>query len=87
MTKRCELTVYLVTRVRIDGTFHLSADTSSAVRPSDAIRTCKEGFLILTNATVHEPAGPREHGSIMVRADAVSHIDLPAKGWLEREAT
>jgi hypothetical protein len=84
-TKCCELTIHLVTGVRVVGTFHVSASTSSPIRPSDAIRDCKDGFLILTNATIHEPTGPREQGTIMVRADAVSHIDLPAKGWAARE--
>jgi hypothetical protein len=84
-TKCCELTVHLVTGVRVVGTFHVSVTTSSAIRPSDAIRDCKDGFLILTNATIHEPTGPREQGSIMVRTDAVSHIYLPAKGWAARE--
>lgn len=86
-TKCCELTVHLVTGVRIVGTFHVAVTTGSAIRPSDAIRDCKDGFLILTNATIHEAAGPREQGTIMVRTDAVSHIDLPAKGWSAREAT
>jgi hypothetical protein len=84
-TKYCELTVHLVTGIRIEGMFHIVAETSSAVRPSDAIRDCKGGFLILTNATIHEPTGPRKQDSIMVRADAVSHIDLPAKGWTAKE--
>lgn len=84
LTKSCELTVHLVTGVRIEGMFHLPADTSSAVRPSDAIRNCKDGYLLLTNAIVHEPTGPRKQGAIMVCADAVSHIDLPAKGWSEK---
>jgi len=84
-TKCCELTIHLVTGVRVVGTFHVSMTTSSAIRPADAIRDCKDGFLILTNATIHEPTGPREQGSIMIRTDAVSHIDLPAKGWSARE--
>ena len=84
-TKCCGLTVHLVTGIRIEGTFHIGIDTSSAIRPSDAIRTCKDGFLILTNVTIHEPTGPREQGSIMIRTDAVSHIDLPARGWAARE--
>lgn len=84
-TKCCELTVHLVTGVRIVGTFHVAVDTSSAIRPSDAIRDSKGGFLILTNATIHEPTGPREQGSIMVRVEAISYIDLPAKGWSARE--
>ena len=85
-TKCCELTVHLVTGVRVVGTFHVSMTTSSAIRPSDAIRDCKDGFLILTNATIHEPTGPREQGSIMVRTEAVSHIDLPGRGWSMKEA-
>jgi hypothetical protein len=86
-TKCCELTVHLVTGIRIVGTFHIVADTSAVVRPSDAIRNCKDGFLILTNATIHEPTGPREQGTIMDRANAVSHIDLPATNWAAVEAT
>lgn len=84
-TKCCELTVHLVTGVRIVGTFHIAADTSSAIRPSDAIRDGKGGFIILTNATIHETTGPREQGSIMVRTDAISYINLPAKAWSARE--
>lgn len=87
LTKCCELTVHLVTGVRIVGTFHVSTTTSSAIRPSDAVREFKDGFIILTNATVHEATGPREQGSIMVRSAAISHIDLPDKGWAAREST
>ena len=85
LTKCCALTVHLVTGVRIEGTFHLPVDTSSAVRPSDAIRNCRDGFLILTNATVHGTTGTREQGSMMVRTDTISHIDLPANGWTTKE--
>ena len=86
-TKCCELTIHLVTGVRIEGTFHVPVTTGSSIRPSDALRDYKDGFLILTNATVHEATGPRQNGAIMVRADAISHIDLPAKSWAAREAT
>jgi len=86
-TKCCELTIHLVTGLRIAGTLHVAVNTSSAIRPSDIIRDCKEGFLILTNATVYEATGMRKQGSIMVRCDAISHIDLPDKGWSAREAT
>lgn len=84
-TKCCELTVHLMTGVRVVGTFHVSMTTSSAVRPSDAIRDYKDSFLTLTNATLHEPTGPREQGSVMIRAEAISFIELPAKGWSARE--
>ena len=86
-TKCCELTVHLVTGVRIVGTFHVAAATSSSIRPSDAIHDSKDGFFLLTNATVHEATGPRSHEAIMVHANAISHIDLPAKGWAARTAT
>jgi len=85
-TKCCELTVHLVTGIRIEGTFHVAVDVSLANRPSDAIRNGRDSFLILTNATIHEPTGSREQGSIMVRTDAVSHIDLPATGWSANES-
>ena len=83
-TKCCELTVHLVTGTRINRTFDVIADTSTAIRPSDAIRNCKDGFLDFTNTTIHEPTGPRELGSIMVRTEAVTHIDLPTTGWSAR---
>ncbi len=86
-TKCCELTIYLVTGVRIAGTLHVAVNTSSAIRPSDTIRDCKEGFLLLTNATVYEATGTRDQESIMVRCDAISHIDLPDRGWSARETT
>lgn len=86
-TKCCELTIHLVTGVRIEGTFHVPVTTGSSIRPSDALRDYKEGFLILTHATVREATGPRQHAAIMVRADAISHIDLPDKGWAARETT
>ena len=86
-TKCCELTVHLLTGVRIVGTFHVAAATSSSIRPSDAIHDSKDGFFLLTNATVHEATGPRSHEAIMVHANAISHIDLPAKGWAARTTT
>jgi len=76
-----------MTGVWIEGTFHVPDDTSSAVRPTDAIRSCNDGFLILTNATVHEATGTREQGSMMVRMDAIAHIDLPARSWAARESS
>jgi hypothetical protein len=86
-TKCCKLTIHLVTGVRIEGTFHVPVTTGSSIRPSDALRDYKDGFLILTDATVHEATGPRQNGAIMIHANAISHIDLPDKSWAAREAT
>jgi len=86
-TKCCELTVYLTTGVRIVGTFHISNTTSSAIRPSDALRDSKDGFLVLTDAKVHEAGAIREQAAILIRMDSITHVDLPAKGWGAREGT
>lgn len=85
-TKCCELTVYLTTGVRIVGTYHISTTTSSAIRPSDALRDNKDGFLILTNATVHDAGAAREQSAILIRMEAITHLDLPSKGWSARES-
>ena len=86
-TKCCELTVYLLTGVRIVGIYHIATSTSSAIRPSDALRSSQDGFIVLTDAVVHENGATREQGSLMIRVDAISHVDLPAKGWAAREGT
>lgn len=85
-TKCCDLTVYLVTGIRITGTYHIATTTSSAIRPSDALRSSTDGFIVLTDATIHEAGQSRQQPSILIRMDAVSHIDLPQKGWTSREA-
>lgn len=84
-TKCCGLTVYLLTGVRIEGIYHIATSTGSAIRPSDALRDSKDGFIVLTNATVHESGSTREQASILIRVEAISHVDLPAKGWFARE--
>jgi len=84
-TKCCELTVYLVTGIRIVGTYHIANTTSSAIRPSDALRDSKDGFIVLTDAAVEENGSTRQQSSLMIRMEAISHIDLPTKGWTSRE--
>ncbi|MBI4718640.1 MAG: hypothetical protein HY763_12595 [Planctomycetes bacterium] len=83
-TKICELTVHLITGVRISGTFHVPISTGSAIRPSDAVLDCKGGFILLSDATVNDADGTRNHPAIMIRLDSVAHIELPPKGWSNR---
>ena len=83
-TKICALKVYLVNQTSIEGTFHVSSRTSSAIRPSDAIRECKDGFLTLTNVIITENGVARQHPSVMVRYDSIVHIELPQSGWAAR---
>lgn len=84
-TKCCELTVHMCTGACISGTFHIPFGTSSAIRPSDALRDCKGGFVVLSNATVRDKEQSVLHRSVMIRVEAVSHIELPEKGWGTRE--
>ena len=83
-TKYCEITVYLKTGIRIAGNMHVPLRTSSAFRPSDAIRE-SEGFLLLSDATIRDSQSARQQEAMLVRVDAISHIDLPEKGWTARE--
>ncbi len=83
-TKVCDLTIYLKMGIRISGTFHIPLGTSSAIRPSDAIAKMDTGFLTLSSAVVEDEDGRREHPAMLIRLDAISHIDLPTKGWVNR---
>ncbi len=82
-TKCCDLTVYLLNGVRLMGTYHVPTGTSSSIRPSDALRETTDSFLLLTNVTVHDSSGSNSHPAMLVRVDAISHVDLP-KGWASR---
>ncbi len=82
-TKCCELKVYLKSGHRMTGLFHVSARTSSAIRPSDAILEKNNGLLLLSNVTLHENNVPRQVSAVMVPFDAISHIELPT-GWSAR---
>lgn len=83
-TKCCELILNLTTGVKMVGTYHVSTVTSSSVRPSDALRDCQDGFLLLTNVTIHGNSGTQTQTAAMVRMDAISYIELPPKGWTVR---
>ena len=83
-TRVCELTVYLTTGTRLTGKMHVSMSTSSAMRPSDAIRTTEGGFLLLSDVTLTNDHETREQRAIMIRMDAITHIELPQQGWKNR---
>jgi len=83
-TKCCRLTIFLKSGSSISGEFHTSLGTTSSVRPSDALRECKGGFLVLSKTTIHEDNETRQQQAIMVRLDAISYIELPETGWRAR---
>jgi hypothetical protein len=82
-TKCCELKVYLKSGHRMTGLFHVSARTSSTIRPSDALMEKNNGLLLLSDVTVYETNVPRQVRAVMVPFDAISHIELPT-GWSAR---
>ena len=85
-TKVCLLKILLVNNTSIEGSYHVSARTSSAIRPSDALRDSKDGFVILTNVTIRENGETRQLPSVMVLSDSIAYIELPSAGWATRPA-
>lgn len=82
-TKCCELKVYLKNGHRMTGLFHVSARTSSGIRPSDAILEKNNDLLLLSDVMVYENNVPRQVSAVMVPFDAIAHIELPT-GWSVR---
>ena len=67
--------------MRVDGNLHTSGDASAAVRPYDAIRDMKAGLLLLSDAQVYAPEGPRRCSAVVVPREAIALIELPDEGW------
>ncbi len=80
-TKYCVVDAVLLTGTRVRGRMHVQASTSSAIRPSDALRDAPGNYLILTNALVFDGTETREHGCVMLRTSAIAHVELPDRGW------
>lgn len=83
-TKTCELVIHLNRGARITGKFHVPFRTGSTIRPSDAVREIKDGYLVLTEAVVHEPPEPRSLSAVMVPVATIAFIELPGSGWIAR---
>jgi len=81
-TKFCQLSLSLTNGVRVSGQYHVEAKTSSTIRPSDAIRENKGGFLLLSDVTIDEPIGRRTHPVVMIPYASIAHIELPPTRWM-----
>ncbi|MBI1825668.1 MAG: hypothetical protein HY287_04580 [Planctomycetes bacterium] len=84
-TKVCALKVSLLNNVSVQGDFHVGIRTSSAIRPSDAIREITDKFLVLTNAIVVDNGTSTQHAVIMIPLPAISFIELSGSGWAQRK--
>lgn len=79
-TKYCTLNITLVNGVRLTGRFHIEARTSSTIRPSDAIRQCEDGWLLLTDVEADGSESPQAD-TLMIPVKSIAWIELPAKRW------
>lgn len=84
-TKYCELTVHLQTGATIKGRFHVGANTSATIRPSDALRECKDGLLLLSEAVLTENGQSRSLPAILVHLGSMLYAELPSS-WISSEA-
>lgn len=70
----------------ISGEFHVPVSTSSAIRPSDALKEAGE-FISLVNVVVRDKEG-NEHksGFIQIAQDAITWVEFPPEelAWKER---
>jgi hypothetical protein len=80
-TKSCEVVVHLKSGECLRGHYHIEKGTSSSVRPSDALRESTGAYLLLTDVRREGSVAPSEGGVILIRADAVSFIELPQESW------
>ena len=79
-TKYCLLIIRLKSGVHVSGRFHVSKETIAAVRPSDAIRECRGGFIVLSDVAVSGDEESSKYPSIMVQIGDISYIKLP-ESW------
>ncbi len=79
-TKYCRLIIRLKSGVHVSGRFHVAKETIEAVRPSDAIRECRGGFIVLSQVALSEDGESSNHPSIMVQVGDISYIQLP-ESW------
>ena len=83
-TKTCRISVLLKTGTRVTGQMHVPEDTRSSVRPSDAIRRCRDRFLLLTDVAVEAMPKDRHVPTMMIPPGAITLIELPETGWDSR---
>jgi len=84
-TKHVRLSFFMKSEHVISGEFHVPTATSSAIRPSDALREAGE-FISLVNAQVRDKNGQeREVGFLQIARDAIAWVEFPPPGesWKE----
>lgn len=83
-TKKCEVRVHLTTGSCVRGRFHVDASTSSAIRPSDALREDRSGWLLLTDVCDESVNGdePLDRAPVlMLNRAAIAIIEILPNNW------
>lgn len=80
-TKACQVEIVLKSGTRLTGMFPVPANTSTCVRPTDAIRSVDDQYLLLCQVTVQDRGDVYERPTLLVRGDAIAHIELVTSNW------
>lgn len=65
----------------ITGRFHVPMNTSSGIRPSDAIRDLPTDYMLLSRAVIRFGTDSMHKETLLVFRSAISYIELPQGGW------
>lgn len=84
-TKYCEVELSMINGLQLSGRFHIDQSSSSAIRPSDAIRFLDTEFFVLTNVTIENTDGKHNRDTVMVRASSIAHIEFKDSTWKTEE--
>ncbi len=80
-TKTCILNVHLTTGAAVTGRYHVDASTSSAVRPSDALRQESSGWFLLTDVRDARDPECEPTPVVLISRAAVAMIELTPNNW------
>lgn len=80
-TKHCELTIRLQSGELITGLFHVPMNTSSGIRPSDAIRDVATDYMLLSRAVIRFGTDSMHKDTLLVFRSAIAYVELPSVNW------
>lgn len=81
-TKHCELTIRLQSGELISGRFHVPMNTSSGIRPSDAIRDLATDYMLLSRAVIRVGTDSMPKDTLLVFRSAISYVEIPTGNWI-----
>ncbi len=85
-TKYVNLVFFMKAGVRIAGQYHVPANTSASVRPSDALQQAR-GFINVSNASVTSSGRQsRQVSFVSLALDAIAWVEFPPldDSWIDQ---